>query len=262
VIRCLLRSILAAVLVVAMSVPALAETIRVGATSGPHAQILEAVVPVAKAKGLDIKVVEFSDGAMINPATDSGEIDANAFQHTPYLERQNRDRKLDVVSVARTVLMPITAYSKRHKSIADLPPKAKIAIPNDPTNSGRALKLLEVSGLLKLKSGLGFEATVFDIADNPKGYRVTELEAAQIPRVLTDVDLGVINTNYAIRAGLDPRKDALLRENELSDYFCLIGVARRNADKPWVRTLVESFRSPEVKAFISTTFNGDILAGW
>lgn len=260
--RRLFCPIFAAVLALAGYAPALAETIRVGATSGPHAQILEAVVPVAKAKGLHIKVVEFSDGAMINPATDSGEIDANAFQHTPYLERQNRDRKLDVVSVARTVLMPITAYSKRYNSVFELPNGAEIAIPNDPTNSGRALKLLEASGLLTLKPGIGFEATVFDIIENPKGYRVTELEAAQIPRVLTDVGLGVINTNYAIRAGLDPRNDALLRENELSDYFCLIGVARRNADKPWVATLVQTYRSPEVKAFIDATFNGDILAGW
>ncbi|ALK09363.1 D-methionine-binding lipoprotein MetQ precursor [Blastochloris viridis] len=246
----------------AVSTPAVAETIRVGATSGPHAQILEAVVPVAKSRGLDIKIVEFSDGTMINPATDSGEIDANAFQHTPYLDRQNRDRHLDVVSVARTVLMPITAYSKRHATVAGLPRGGEIAIPNDPTNSGRALKLLEGSGLLRLKPGTGFEATVFDIIDNPNGFRITELEAAQIPRVLADVDLGVINTNYAIRAGLDPRKDALLRENELSDYFCLIGVARRNVEQPWVKTLVESFRSDEVKTFIIGTFKGDILAGW
>jgi D-methionine transport system substrate-binding protein len=246
----------------AIAGPARAETIRIGVTAGPHAQIAEALVPVAKAKGLDVKVVEFSDGALIDIATHEGELDANAFQHTPYLDQQNQDRKLDVVSVARTVLLPIAGYSRRHKSIAALPKGALIAIPNDPTNAGRSLKLLESGGILKLKPGAGYKISVLDIVDNPKGVKILELEATQVPRSLEDVDFAVINTNYAIQVGLNPIKDSLLREGNLSEYFCLIGVARKNASKPWVKTLAESFRSPEVKAFIEQKFQGNILTGW
>ncbi|MDR3435376.1 MetQ/NlpA family ABC transporter substrate-binding protein [Telmatospirillum sp.] len=242
--------------------PSRAETIRVGVTSGPHAQIVEALVPVAKAKGLDVKVIEFSDGTMIDAATDEGELDANAFQHTPYLDQQNHDRGLDIVSVARTVLLPIAGYSRKYKSVTDLPKGAKIAIPNDPTNAGRSLKLLEAGGLLKLTPGVGFNATVLDIVENPKAVKVIELEATQVPRSLEDVDFAVINTNFAIQVGLDPIKDSLLRESEQSEYFCLIGVARKNAGKPWVKTLVDSYRSPEVKTFVASTFKGSILPGW
>jgi D-methionine transport system substrate-binding protein len=206
--------------------------------------------------------VEFSDGAMIDVATNEGELEANAFQHTPYLDQQNHDRGLDIVSVARTVLLPIAGYSRKYKSFADLPRGAQIAIPNDPTNAGRSLKLLEAGGLIKLTPGVGFNATVLDIVSNPKAAKIIELEATQVPRSLEDVDFAVINTNFAIQVGLDPIRDSLLRETEQSEYFCLIGVARKNADKPWVKTLTESFRSPEVKKFVEATFKGSILAGW
>jgi D-methionine transport system substrate-binding protein len=246
----------------ASTIPATAETIRVGVTPGPHAEIAEALVPVARAKGLEVKVVEFSDGTMINPATDDGELEANAFQHTPYLDQQNADRHLDIVPVARTVLLPIAGYSRRYRALAELPKGAQIAIPNDPSNTGRSLKLLEANGLIALKPGLTFNATEHDITDNPRHFRFVQLEQAQIPRSLEDVDLAVINTNYAIETGLNPIKDSLLREGDLSEYFCLIGVARKNADQSWVKTLVEAYRSPEVKAFVAQKYQGNILAGW
>jgi D-methionine transport system substrate-binding protein len=209
-----------------------------------------------------VKVVEFSDGTMINPATDDGELEANAFQHTPYLDQQNADRHLDIVPVARTVLLPIAGYSRRYRALAELPKGAQIAIPNDPSNTGRSLKLLEANGLIALKPGLTFNATEHDITDNPRHFRFVQLEQAQIPRSLEDVDLAVINTNYAIETGLNPIKDSLLREGDLSEYFCLIGVARKNADQSWVKTLVEAYRSPEVKAFVAQKYQGNILAGW
>jgi D-methionine transport system substrate-binding protein len=242
---------------------ALAETIKFGVTAGPHAQIAEAIVPVAKAKGLDIQIVEFSDGALIDPATNDGDLDANGFQHTPYLDRQNADRGLNLVAVGgKTVLLPMAGYSRKYKTIAELPEGAQVTIPNDPSNLGRALKLLEAGGLIKLTPGLTFNATELDIIDNPKNIKILPLETAQLPRSLEDVDFSVITSHFALSAGLNPSKDGILIEDKLSEYFCLIAVAEKNKDAPWVKTLVESYQSPEVKAFIEKTFAGNIVAGW
>jgi D-methionine transport system substrate-binding protein len=244
-------------------VTAAAETIRLGVTAGPHAQIAEAVLPVAKAKGLDIKIVEFSDGALIDPATDAGDLDANTFQHTPYLNQQNKDRGLKVVAVGgKTVLLPMAGYSRRFKSLAELPNGAQITIPNDPSNAGRALKLLESGGVIKLTPGVTFNATELDIVDNPKKVKIIPLETAQLPRSLEDVDFSVITSHFALSAGLVPSRDAILIEDQLSTYFCLIGVAEKNQDKPWVKTLVEAYKSPEVKAFIEKKFAGNVIPGW
>jgi D-methionine transport system substrate-binding protein len=247
---------------VGLATPLAAETIRIGVTSGPHAQITEALVPVAKAKGLDVKLVEFSDGALIDAATQEGELDANAFQHTPYLDQQNHDRGLNIVSAGRTILLPMAGYSRKHKSLAELPQGALISIPNDPTNGGRALKLLEVGGVIKLTPGVTFKATELDIIENPKKVKILAMETAQLPRSLDDVDFSVITSFFALSAGLVPNRDSLLIESQQSDYFCLVGVARKNADKPWVKTLVESYQSPQVKAFVEQKFNGNIVAGW
>lgn len=239
-----------------------AKLVRIGVTAGPHAEIAEALIPVARKNGLEVKVVEFSDGSVINQATDDGDLEANAFQHTPYLDGQVQERHLDLTSVARTVLLPMAGYSRRFHDLASLPAGAQVAIPNDPTNAGRALKLLEAGGLLKFAPGLGFNTTVLDIVDNPRKLRIIELEATQVPRSLEDVDLAVINTNYAILVGLDPIKDSLLRENDLSEYFCLIAARRRDAGSDWVKQLVASYRSPEVKSFVETKYHGSIIAGW
>ncbi|TBW39492.1 MetQ/NlpA family ABC transporter substrate-binding protein [Siculibacillus lacustris] len=251
-----------AALICGLALPASAETIRFGVTAGPHAQIAEALVPVAKAKGLDVKIVEFSDGALIDPATQDGSLDANGFQHTPYLDQQNQDRGLDIVSVARTVLLPMAGYSKKVKSLAELKTGAVISIPNDPSNGGRALKLLEAGGVIKLTPGSTFKATEFDIVDNPKKVKILAMETAQLPRSLDDVDFSVITSHFAISAGLLPSRDAILIESQQSDYFCLIGVQRKRAGEPWVKILAESYRSPEVKAAIEKTFKGNIITAW
>lgn len=242
---------------------AFAQTIRFGVTAGPHAQIAEALVTVAKAKGLDVEVVEFSDGALIDPATNDGDLDANGFQHTPYLNQQNKDRGLNLVAVGgRTVLLPMAGYSQRFKSLAELPEGAQISIPNDPSNLGRALKLLEAGGVIKLTPGLTFNATELDIVENPKNIKIIPMETAQLARSLEDVDFSVITSHFALSAGLKPNRDALLVEDQLSDYFCLIAVAEKNKDAPWVQTLIDAYKSPEVKAVVEKTFEGNVIAGW
>lgn len=238
------------------------QSITLGVTAGPHAQIAEAVVKAAKENGLTIKIIEFSDGVLINEATDKGEIDANAFQHTPYLDQHVKDRNLDVISVASTVLLPSAVYSSKYKNVEELPTGALVSIPNDPTNAGRALKILDEAKVIRLKEGVSFDATELDIVENPKKIRILSLDSAQLPRSLEDVDLAVIPSYIALNANLLPSRDSILIEGSLSDYFCLIGVAQKNADAPWVPLLIKSYRSPEVKAFIATTFDGNIITDW
>ncbi|HBQ31771.1 MAG TPA: metal ABC transporter substrate-binding protein, partial [Ochrobactrum anthropi] len=142
------------------------------------------------------------------------------------------------------------------------PEGAQISIPNDPSNAGRALKLLEAGGVIELTPGVTFNATELDIVDNPKKVKIIPMETAQLPRSLEDVDFSVITSHFALSAGLVPTRDAILIEDQLSDYFCLLAVAGKNKDAPWVRTLVEAYKSPDVKAFIEEKFNGNIVAGW
>ncbi|MCG7392224.1 MetQ/NlpA family ABC transporter substrate-binding protein [Microvirga sp. ACRRW] len=246
------------------ALPAAAQTqvVRIGATPGPHAQILEAVKPIAAKKGIEIKIVEFSDYVVPNEALSSGELEANSFQHQPYLDNQKEARGYKIETAAQTVNFPIGVYSKKHKAFDALPNGASVAIPNDPTNGGRALLLLQDKGLLKLKDGVGFKPTILDITANTKNLKFTEIDAAQAPRVLDDVDAAVINTNYATQAGLDPVKDALTRENPKGPYVNIIAVRTADKDKPWVKTLVESYHTPEVKKFVEETFKGAVLTSW
>jgi D-methionine transport system substrate-binding protein len=246
------------------ALPALAQTqtIRIGATPGPHAQILEAVKPIAAKKGLDIKILEFSDYVVPNTALAGGDIEANSFQNQPYLDNQVADRGFKIESVALTVNFPIGIYSKKHKSLEALPNGATISIPNDPTNGGRALILLQDKGLIKLKEGTGYKPTPLDVTDNPKKIKLVEIEAAQGPRVLDDVDAAVINTNYATSGGLDPVKDPIARENPKGPYVNLIAVRSEDKNKPWVKALIESYHTPEVKKFIEEKFKGSVLTSW
>ncbi|MCB5175472.1 MetQ/NlpA family ABC transporter substrate-binding protein [Microvirga lenta] len=246
----------------ALPAAAQTQTIRVGATPGPHAQILEAVKPIAAQKGLDIKIVEFSDYVVPNEALSSGELEANSFQHQPYLDNQKENRGYKIESVAQTVNFPIGVYSKKHKAFDALPNGATIAFPNDPTNGGRALLLLQDKGLIKLKDGVGFKPTILDITENKKNLKFVEIDAAQAPRVLDDVDAAVINTNYATQAGLDPVKDALTREDPKGPYVNVIAVRAEDKDKPWVKTFVEAYRTPEVKKFVEEKFKGAVLTSW
>lgn len=236
--------------------------IRVGVTPGPHAQILEAVKPVALKKGLDITIVEFSDYVVPNVALDAGELEANSFQHQPYLDNQVKDRGFKLVSVAQTVNFPMGFYSKKFKSFDDIPAGSSISIQNDPTNGGRALLLLQDKGFLTLKPGVGVKPSVIDVVGNPKNFKLIEIDAAQSPRALDDVAAAAINTNYATQAGLDPVKDPILKEDPKGPYVNVIAVRQVDKDKPWVKDLVEAYRSDEVKAFIAEKFKGAVLTSW
>ncbi|MGF0539182.1 MetQ/NlpA family ABC transporter substrate-binding protein [Agrobacterium sp. ES01] len=241
---------------------AMAETIKVGVTGGPHAQIMEKVKEVAATKGLDIEILEFSDYVVPNQALADGDLDANSFQHQPYLDNQVADRGFDLVSVAQTVNFPMGIYSKKIKSLDELPEGGTIAIPNDPTNGGRALLIVADQGLIKFADGAGLKVGPADIVENPKNITFAELDAAQLPRALDDVDASVINTNYALEAGLNPGTDPIARENEKAPYINVIAVKDANKDAPWVKTLIESYHSPEVKDFIATQFKGAVVAAW
>lgn len=259
------RAALAAGLALALAAgPAFAQqnqVLRIGVTPGPHAEILEKVKPLAAQKGLDLKITEFSDYVVPNQALDAGELDANSFQHEPYLDNQVKDRGYKIVKVGLTVNFPIGIYSSKYKSWAELPDGATIAIPNDPTNGGRVLLLLQDKGVIKLKDGVGFKPTVADITGNPKKFKIIELEAAQTPRSLADVAAAAINTNYAVDAKIDPAS-AILREDAKGPYVNLIAVRAADKDKPWVKTLVEVYQSPEIKSFIAERYKGAVLAGW
>ncbi|WP_371375879.1 MetQ/NlpA family ABC transporter substrate-binding protein [Sporomusa aerivorans] len=242
--------------------PAADKTLKVGVTAGPHAEIMDAVKKVAEKDGLKIQVVEFNDYVQPNVALSQGDIDVNSFQHQPYLDNMVQDRKYDIVSVAKTVIYPMGIYSKKIKSINELKPGATVAIPNDPTNGGRALLLLETQGLIKIKAGVGLKAAAADIAENPKNLKIKELDAAQVPRSLEDVDLAAINTNYAMTAGLVPNKDALAIEDGNSPYANVIAVRSKDKDNPAVAKLIKAYQSEEVKKFINEHFKGSVFAAW
>nr|WP_295825766.1 MetQ/NlpA family ABC transporter substrate-binding protein [uncultured Azospirillum sp.] len=254
-----LASLLAGAATLAVAFGASAETIKVGVTAGPHAQILEAVKPIAAKDGLDIQIIEFTDYVIPNQALAGGDLDANSFQHQPYLDNQVKDRGFDLVSVAKTVVYPIGIYSKKVKSLDELQSGAKVAIPNDPTNGGRVLLLLQAKGLIKLKDGGTLKASPIDIVENPKKLEIVELDAAQLPRSLDDVTVAAINTNFALEAGIDPVKDAIAREAADSPYANVIAVRKADKDKPWVAKLVKSYQSPEVKEFILTKFKNAVV---
>ena len=245
-----------------LATPAFAQTIKIGVTPGPHAQILEAVKPLLAPQGIDLDIIEFSDYVIPNEALASGDLDANSFQHQPYLDNQVRDRGYQIESVATTVNFPIGIYSDKIENIADLPEGGKIGIPNDPTNGGRVLLLLEDNGVIDLKDGVGTAASVIDIVGNPKNLEFLEIDAAQLPRALPDVDAAGINTNFAEQAGLDPVNDPILRESPKGPYVNVIAVRSEDKDQPWVKALVEAYHSDEIKTFIDTTFNGAVLASW
>ena len=246
------------------AVPALAQqnqVIRVGVSPGPHAEILEKVKPLLAKQGIDLKIIEFSDYVVPNQALDAGELEANSFQHKPYLDNQVKDRGFKIESVGLTVNFPLGIYSSKYKSWAQVPDGATIAIQNDPTNGGRSLLLLQDKGVIKLKDGVGFKPGPADVTGNPKKLKIIEIEAAQTPRSLDDVAAAAINTNYAVDAKIDPAS-AILREDPKGPYVNLIAVRTADKDKPWVKTLVDTYHTPEIKAFIDQRFKGAVLASW
>jgi D-methionine transport system substrate-binding protein len=238
------------------------KVIKVGTIAGPDAQIWQVVQKVAKREGLNVKVIEFNDYVQPNAALDAGDLDANSFQHQPYLDSQIKQRGYKIVNAGLTYISPLGVYSKKLKSLKDVPQGAKIAVPNDPSNENRALLLLQSQGVIKLKAGAGTNgnnATPLDVADNPKKVKLVELDAAQLPRTLADVDAAAINTNFALAAGLQPTKDAIALEDVHSPYANLIAVRAKDKDQPWVKKLVAAYQSDDVRQFLKSEFKGSVV---
>ena len=236
-----------------------ATTLTVGATPVPHGEILEQVKPMLKAEGIDLKVVEFTDYVKPNRALNDKELDANFFQHEPYLDKFNAEHGTDLVSVAKVHLEPMGIYSHKIKNLNELADGAKVAIPNDPTNGGRALLILQKAGLITLKTGDSITATVQDITENKKNLQFVELEAAQIPRSVDDVDIALINTNFAMEGGFNPLKDALYIESKDSPYANILVVRKGDENRPEIQKLVKALQSPEIKKFIEDKYQGAIV---
>jgi D-methionine transport system substrate-binding protein len=232
---------------------------KLGVTAGPHAMIAEEVVKVAKKDGLDIEVVEFNDFILPNLALDQGDLDANSYQHQPFLDNQVKDRGFKLTSVGKTVLMPLGIYSRKVKNLSEINVGATIGIPSDPTNGGRALLLLEKAGLITLKKK--DLPSIFDISKNPKNLNIKELDAPLLPRSLDDLDLAVINTDWVILAKLDP-KSALRSETPDSPYTNVIAVKIGDQGKEDVKKLVKAYHSQEIKDFIQNKFAGAIHPAW
>ena len=238
-----------------------AQVLRIAASPVPHAEILEFVKPRLKAQGVDLQISVFTDYIQPNLQVEEKHLDANFFQHRPYLESFNREHGTHLVEIpnSKVHVEPFGAYSKKIKSIAMLREGAIVAVPNDPSNSGRALVLLQKQGLIKLRDPSNILATARDIVFNPKKLKVRELEAATLPRVLDDVDLALINTNYALEAGLDPTRNALFIEGADSPYANFVVARADNASSPAIRKLVQALHSPDVREFIKKKYRGAVV---
>ncbi|NCC64701.1 MAG: ABC transporter substrate-binding protein [Spirochaetia bacterium] len=235
-------------------------TIVVGATPEPHAAFLNLVVGDLAQQGYALKVQEFTDYVTPNEALETGELDANFFQHIPYLESFNRDRGYHLANAGGIHVEPFALYSRKYKTLNDLPNAATIAIPNDPTNEGRALLLLQSAGLLTLRADAGLEATPLDIASNPRSFRFREIEAASLPRVLQDVDGAIINGNYAIPAGLVATRDGLLVEGADSPYVNVVAVKEGRENDPAIVALVKALRGDKIKDYVAERYgNGEVV---
>jgi D-methionine transport system substrate-binding protein len=254
----MMKKLIAAVAALA-AFSAQAESLSVAATAVPHAEILEFVKPALAAEGVELNVKVFTDYVQPNVQVAEKRLDANFFQHQPYLDEFNKSRGTELSSVAGVHVEPFGAYSSQHKSLVDLPQGANVVIPNDATNGGRALLLLQKAGVITLKPEAGILATPKDIAENPKAIKVRELEAATLPRVLTQVDLALINTNYALEAKLNPTQDALIIEGSDSPYVNILVARPDNKDSAAMQKLAKALNSAEVKAFIAEKYQGAVV---
>ncbi len=234
--------------------------VKVGATPVPHAEILNIVKPMLEKEGVVVEIVEMTDYVQPNMAVADKELDANFFQHKPYLDKFCSERNLKLTSVAPIHIEPMGVYSKKVKALSELADGAEIAIPNDPTNGGRALLLLAKQGVITLKEGVTITASVADITSNPKNLVITELEAPQLPRVLDDVAIAVINTNFAMEADLVPMRDAIAMEDKDSPYANILVVRTGDETRPEIQKLVKALTSAEVKKFIEEKYKGSIAA--
>lgn len=239
--------------------PGSSQEIKIGATAGPHAEVVEAVAKEAEKQGIHIKVVEFSDYITPDKALAEGDIDLVSYQHKPFLDNFNKQNGTDLVPIGNTILMRMGIYSNKYKSVDQIPDGAVIAIPNDPTNGGRGLALLERAGLIKLKDGVGFKATVDDVVDNPKHLQFQEVEAAQLPRSLDDVDAAAITMNYVMSAGLNVKEQGIYLEPKDEPLAVMVLAARaKDKDNPTYKKIADLFHSEAVKQFIADKYKGTI----
>lgn len=236
-----------------------AAVLTIGVSPVPHADIVNFVAPTLKNQGIAVKVVEFSDYVQPNLSLADKELDANFFQHKPYLDEFAESRGLKLESLVAVHIEPMGVYSKSVKKVEDLAEGAKIAIPNDPTNGGRALKVLETAGLIKLKADAGILATPNDIVENPKKLSFLEIEAAQLPRALDDVAAAVINSNFALGANLNPTKDAIAIESKDSPYANIVAIRAGESNREDLQKLKAVLTSPEVKKFLEDKFQGSVV---
>ena len=233
--------------------------LKIGVSPVPHADIINFVAPTLEKEGVKVKVIEFNDYVQPNLALSEKELDANFFQHKPYLDTFSKEHKLNLAVLTAVHLEPRGVYSKSIKNVADLPDGAKIAVPNDPTNGGRALKVLETAGILKVRPEAGILASPADIVDNPKHVKIVEVEAAQLPRALDDVDAAVINSNYALAAKLNPTKDAIAIESKDSPYANVVVVRAGDENRPELQKLKNALLTPEVKKFLEEKYQGAVV---
>ncbi|WP_220432147.1 MetQ/NlpA family ABC transporter substrate-binding protein [Falsirhodobacter xinxiangensis] len=236
-------------------------TVRVGIMGGEDETVWEAVKAEGKTRGLDIQTTLFNDYTQPNEALANNDIDANAFQHQPYLDAQVQQQGYEIENIADTAIFPIGVYSKKHASLEDLPEGAIIGVPNDPSNGGRALKVLEQLGLIKLDPDAGILATVIDVTENPKGYDLRELDAGVVGRAIDDLDAAVVNTDWAFKADLADHRIAQ-ESGENNPYMNLIAIRTADKDAPWVTALVESFHTDAVKEAYEAAYKGAAVPGW
>lgn len=232
---------------------------KVAASPMPHAEMLEFIRPELKAKGVDLEVIVIDDYNIPNRALAGHEVDANFFQHIPFMEEQIKEFGYKIENLAKIELEPMGVYSKKIRDLSKLPPKAKIALPNDPTNEARALALLAKQGLIQMKDPKNLQATVLDIASNPKQLQFIEVDAAMLPRTLDDVDAAVINTNYALAAKLSPLKDALALEGKDSPYANIIAIRIGEEKRPEIEELKAAMTSEKMREFILKQYQGAVL---
>ena len=242
--------------------PADKKEITVGITSGYSEQVMEFVAKEAEKDGLKVNLKSFGDYVTPDAALAAGEIDLNSSQHGPYLEAYNEKNGTKLISIGNTYLAPLRIYSNKYKDLKDVPDGAKVSIPNDPSNGGRALALLQSAKLLKLKDGVGVKATVGDIVGNDKKLKIVEIEAALLPRSMDDTDLSVINSNFAMEAKLNPVKDSLFTEPKESPYANIVAVRKGDENRPEIQKLMNALRSPEVKKFIDEKYKGAVVAAF
>jgi D-methionine transport system substrate-binding protein len=246
----------------AAAAPAKLVTLKVGASPTPHAEILKFIQPKAKEQGIDLQIIEFTDYVQPNIALNDKQLDANYFQHVPYLSNMVKEKNLSLVSAGPVHLEPMGFYSTKYKDVKEIPDGAMITIPADATNGGRALNLLAQAGLIKLKDGVGFEATPKDVTENPKKLNLKQLDAEQLPRTLTDAAASVINGNYYLEA----QKNLKLEANKLAvespkdnPYANIVAIRKGDENRPEIQKLMKLLQSPEVKQFIESKYNGFVI---